>query len=48
MDGPEAGGIENAARNAYSQAGDQWASADYREEIAGILARRCLEKLKRN
>jgi CO/xanthine dehydrogenase FAD-binding subunit len=48
MDRPEAGGIENAACNAYSQAGDQWASADYREEIAGILARRCLEKLKRN
>ncbi|NJD61042.1 MAG: hypothetical protein FIA98_16745 [Anaerolineae bacterium] len=48
LDGPEAGGIENAARNAYSQAGDQWASADYREEIAGILALRCLEKLKNN
>jgi CO/xanthine dehydrogenase FAD-binding subunit len=46
MDGPEADGIEIAARNAYSQAGDPWASAEYREEMAGILALRCLNKIK--
>jgi CO/xanthine dehydrogenase FAD-binding subunit len=43
MDGPEPGGAESAARAAYSQAADEWASAEYRSEIAGILTRRCLE-----
>jgi CO/xanthine dehydrogenase FAD-binding subunit len=42
MDGPECGGADIAAMDAYSQAGDQWASADYRQAIAGVLARRCL------
>ena len=42
MDGPEGGGADIAAMDAYSQAGDQWASADYRQEIAGVLTRRCL------
>ena len=42
MDGPDSGGADNAAMNAYSQAGDQWASADYRQELVGILAKRCL------
>jgi CO/xanthine dehydrogenase FAD-binding subunit len=45
MDGPEAGGIETAARNAYSQAQDEWASAEYRQEMAGLLAVRCLGQL---
>ncbi len=45
MDGPEPGGIEDAAKNAYSQAGDQWASAEYRQEMAGILARRGLQRM---
>jgi CO/xanthine dehydrogenase FAD-binding subunit len=44
MDGPEAAGAEAAARNAYSQAGDAWASAEYRQEVAGVLVRRCLEE----
>jgi probable selenate reductase FAD-binding subunit len=42
LDGPEAGGLEAAAQNAYAAAGDEWASAEYRREIAGVLARRCL------
>lgn len=42
MDGPGNDGAGIAAMNAYSQAGDQWASADYRQEIAGILVKRCL------
>ncbi len=46
MDGAEPGGIELAAENAYSQAGDQWASADYRRETAATLARRCLSALE--
>jgi CO/xanthine dehydrogenase FAD-binding subunit len=45
FDGPDALGAEVAAREAYSQAGDQWASAEYRQEVAGVLARRCLEEV---
>jgi CO/xanthine dehydrogenase FAD-binding subunit len=45
FDGTEAEGIEIAARGAYSQAGDEWASAAYRQEIAGVLAKRCATRL---
>lgn len=45
MDGSGAEGIEAIARDAYSQAEDQWASAEYRQEMAGILAARCLKQL---
>jgi putative selenate reductase FAD-binding subunit len=45
MDGPEADGIVSAAQNAYSHAGDEWASAEYRKEMAGIFASRCLNSL---
>lgn len=40
LDGPEPGGALEAARNACENAGDEWASAEYRREIAGILAER--------
>ena len=43
MDGPEAEGLETAARSAYAHAGDEWASAEYRQEMAALLARRGLE-----
>ncbi|MBN2148027.1 MAG: FAD binding domain-containing protein [Anaerolineales bacterium] len=43
MDGPEANGAVEAAKNAYLHASDPWASAEYRSEMAGVLARRCLE-----
>ncbi len=42
MDGTEAEGLEAAARNAYHEAQDEWASADYRMDVAATLARRCL------
>jgi CO/xanthine dehydrogenase FAD-binding subunit len=42
FDGPEAGGLEIAARDAYSRAGDEWASAEYRQDVAATLAKRCL------
>jgi len=42
LDGPEPGGLEQAARDAYSRAGDEWASAEYRQAMAAMLARRCL------
>ena len=45
MDGPEPGGVEIAARAAYSQAGDEWASAEYRAEMAVVLTNRCQAKL---
>lgn len=45
MDGPEPGGVEAACVDAYSQAGDDWASAEYRAEIASVLASRALAAL---
>lgn len=45
MDGPQAEGAVEAAREAFSQAGDNWASAEYRREMAGVLVSRCLAKL---
>jgi CO/xanthine dehydrogenase FAD-binding subunit len=42
LDGPEAGGIEVAARDACSRAGDQWASVEYRQGVAATLAKRAL------
>ena len=45
MDGTEAEGIEAAARNAYHEAADEWASAEYRIDVAATLAKRCLASL---
>jgi CO/xanthine dehydrogenase FAD-binding subunit len=42
MDGTEAEGIESAAKNAYHEANDDWASAEYRMDVAATLAKRCL------
>lgn len=46
MDGPEKEGMETAARNAYGGAGDQWASAEYRQEMAALLVKRCATELE--
>jgi CO/xanthine dehydrogenase FAD-binding subunit len=35
---------EAAARNAFHEATDEWASAEYRMAVAATLAKRCLEK----
>jgi putative selenate reductase FAD-binding subunit len=43
MDGTEADGLEAAARNAFHEAADEWASAEYRMAVAATLAKRCLE-----
>jgi CO/xanthine dehydrogenase FAD-binding subunit len=53
MDGTEAEGtsttdyilrsVETAARNAFHEAADEWASAEYRMDVAAILTKRCLE-----
>lgn len=45
MDAKDINGIETAARNAFHDAGDEWASAEYRLDVAAALVRRCLEKL---
>ncbi len=45
MDGPEPAGVEVAARAAYSQAPDEWASAENRAEMASVLTNRCWTKL---
>ena len=45
MDGTEADGLEAAARNAYHEANDDWASAEYRMDVAATLAKRCLKHI---
>lgn len=45
MDGTEAEGIEAAARSAFHEANDPWASAEYRMDVAAVLARRCLNAI---
>lgn len=45
MDGTEAEGVEVAARNAFHEAADEYASAEYRIDVAATLAKRCLESL---
>lgn len=45
MDGTEAEGIETAARNAFHEATDEFASAEYRMDVAATLAKRCLEQI---
>ena len=43
MDGTEADGIEAAAKSCYQEAGDEWASSEYRSDVAATLAKRCLQ-----
>jgi CO/xanthine dehydrogenase FAD-binding subunit len=45
MDGTEAEGVEAAARNTFHEATDEWASANYRADVAATLAKRCLESI---
>jgi putative selenate reductase FAD-binding subunit len=45
MDGTESEGLQEAARNALHEANDEWASAEYRMDVAATLAKRCFEKL---
>lgn len=49
MDGTEtegSEGIETAARNTYHEATDEYASAEYRMDIASTLTKRGLEKIR--
>ncbi|MEA3351661.1 MAG: FAD binding domain-containing protein [Chloroflexota bacterium] len=45
MDGRKSDGAEIAARDAYSEAGDQSASAEYRADAAATMTRRCLQEI---
>ncbi|GAB4504291.1 MAG: molybdopterin-dependent oxidoreductase FAD-binding subunit [Anaerolineales bacterium] len=45
MDGVQADDLQAAARNACHEAADEFASAEYRCEMAAVLAKRCLEAL---
>ena len=45
MDGTEADGVDTAAKNAYHEANDEWASAEYRMDVAAVLAKRCMEAI---
>jgi len=45
LDAPEPGGVEFAVRNITAEAGDQWASAEYRQEVAVTLANRAMAAL---
>ena len=48
FDGPDSQGAEIAARDAYSEAADQWASAEYRSDTAAALVLRCLNQISDN
>lgn len=43
LDGNAPNDLEAAARNAFAEAGDAWASKEYRMDMAAVLAKRCLE-----
>ena len=45
MDGPEAQGVDLACLDACFDADDEWASAQYRREVAPKLALRCLDRI---
>lgn len=46
MDGTEAEGVEAAAKNAFHEATDDWASAEYRMDVAATLAKRSLNQIQ--
>ena len=45
FDGPDQQGAVLAARDAYTEAADQWASGAYRAATAGVLVERCLMEI---
>jgi CO/xanthine dehydrogenase FAD-binding subunit len=45
MDGTESNGLDSAASNAFHEAADEWASAEYRMDVAATLAKRCVGSL---
>jgi CO/xanthine dehydrogenase FAD-binding subunit len=45
MDGTESEGLVTAARNTFHEATDEWAGAEYRMEVAAVLAERCWDRI---
>ncbi|HLF91516.1 MAG TPA: hypothetical protein VI451_21405, partial [Anaerolineales bacterium] len=45
LDAPEPGGVEFAVHNITAEAGDQWASPEYRQEVAVTLTNRAMAAL---
>jgi len=45
MDGKAEDDILSAARSGYHEAADEWASAEYRADVAATLAGRCINRL---
>jgi len=45
MDGPHSDGAEIVVRDAFHEASDQWASSEYRSDIAATLVKRVLSTL---
>jgi CO/xanthine dehydrogenase FAD-binding subunit len=45
LDAAETGGAEIAVRDALTHSGDDWASAEYRQEAAAVLVRRMLMEI---
>jgi hypothetical protein len=43
LDGKEEGGALPVVENAFIDAGDEWASAEYRADVARTLTKRCLD-----
>ena len=48
LDGPDGEGAGPAARDAYSGADDQWATAEYRADTGAVLVLRCLNQITGN
>jgi CO/xanthine dehydrogenase FAD-binding subunit len=46
MDGDESDDAVAAVESSLSTLQDEWASAEYRIEVGGVLVRRCLEAMK--
>ena len=46
MDGPDSSGVDHACSDAFYEAEDHWATAQYRREVAAKLALRCLQDLE--
>ncbi|MFN7036109.1 MAG: FAD binding domain-containing protein [Bellilinea sp.] len=44
LDGPEDSGVLEAVKNALSDSGDEWASAEYRQAVGQVFVRRILDK----
>ncbi|GIV66408.1 MAG: FAD binding domain-containing protein [Chloroflexota bacterium] len=44
LDGPEDSGLIEAVKNALSDSGDEWASAEYRQAVGEVLVRRMMNK----